>query len=72
MYLQALLTANMIGTLFDKNAKIPSFEDIFESDTPEYQAKKNRELVDQLKQFAAHANEQRRRKQEDGDRRRET
>lgn len=71
MYNQAELIALMVGTLFTKDAKIPTYEDLFESDTPEYQAKQRAQVSEQLKQFAAMANKQRRQK-EDGNRRRET
>ena len=60
LYLASLLTANMIGCLFSKENKIPTYEDLFESDTEEYQKKQIKIMTEQLKDFASKANKQRR------------
>lgn len=69
IYMQSVMTAAFtIGFLTGNGKDLPTYEDIFESNTEEYKRKQLQKTVDQLTQFAQNANKQRR--QKDG--RRET
>ena len=60
VYMQSLLTAEFIGSMFTEKGRIPSYEDLFESDTEEYKQKKLQLETAKLKELAENVNKQRR------------